>query len=156
TARPYVSRYAVPVRSAAVAEAELTDALCAAVHGDPAGFAQLWRSLHPPLVRYLRVMAGDAADDLASETWMRGARGPEAFQGDPTSFRVWVFRIARHRCLDHRRRAARRRETAVDTTNEQYDRGVRDIALDVIDNSATDWALRLIASLPRAEAEAVM
>jgi RNA polymerase sigma-70 factor (ECF subfamily) len=139
-----------------VAAADLSEALCAAIDGDPARFAQLWRSLQPPLLRYLRVVSGDAADDLASETWMRVVRELSRFAGDPTAFRVWVFRIARHRCLDYRRQAARRRELPVDTTDEQYDLGVRDVALDVIEHSGTNWALRVIASLPQAEAEAVM
>jgi RNA polymerase sigma-70 factor, ECF subfamily len=139
-----------------VADAELEHALHSAVDGDPAGFARLWRSLHPPLLRYLTVMCRDAADDLASDTWMQVVRDLPSFAGDAISFRVWIFRIARHRVLSHRRRMARRRELPVEIDDERIDRRVRDVAFDVIEGTATDWALGLIASLPPAEAEAVM
>jgi RNA polymerase sigma-70 factor (ECF subfamily) len=49
---------------------ELTAALTSAAAGDEAGFAALWRSLHPALLRYLRLLVGDAAEDVASETWL--------------------------------------------------------------------------------------
>ena len=78
--------------------------LAAARDGDDAGFAVLWRALQPPLLRYLIVAAGDAAEDLASETWMRVARDLGSFTGDERGFRSWVFTIARHRLLDWRRR----------------------------------------------------
>ena len=45
--------------------------LRAAAAGDRDAFGALWRASHPPLLRYLRVMCGDAADDVASETWIR-------------------------------------------------------------------------------------
>jgi RNA polymerase sigma-70 factor, ECF subfamily len=42
--------------------------LAAAVGGDEQAFVQLWRDLHPAVLRYLRVVAPDAAEDVASET----------------------------------------------------------------------------------------
>ncbi|MEV6494965.1 sigma factor, partial [Actinoplanes sp. NPDC051633] len=87
---------------------ELARALTAAIAGDEAGFATLWRRLQPAVLRYLRVVVGDAADDVASETWMQAARDLRRFDGDPAAFRGWLFRIARHRAIDDRRRAARR------------------------------------------------
>ena len=40
---------------------ELAEALTAARAGDERGFAVLWRALHPAVLRYLRVLVGDAA-----------------------------------------------------------------------------------------------
>jgi RNA polymerase sigma-70 factor (ECF subfamily) len=101
-------------------------------------------------------MCGDGADDMASDTWIQVVRDLPHFAGDAISFRVWIFRIARHRALSYRRRIARRRELPVEIDDQRIDHDVRDTALDVIESSATGWALGLIASLPPAEAEAVM
>jgi RNA polymerase sigma-70 factor (ECF subfamily) len=139
----------------ALGDDDLAAALRAAMSGDETGFAILWRALHPALLRYLRVVVGEAAEDVASETWLQAARDLPGFDGDPVVFRVWLFRIARHRGIDDRRRAGRRREDP----RESFDRDgaqVRDVAFDVIEKSDTGWALRLIASLPPDQAEAVM
>ena len=37
---------------------ELAEALAAAIAGDEAGFALLWRMLQPAVLRYLRVVVG--------------------------------------------------------------------------------------------------
>lgn len=133
---------------------ELTAALAAAIGGDEVGFATLWRSLNPAVLRYLRVVCAGAAEDVASETWLQAARDLGRFRGDATAFRVWLFRIARHRGIDELRRAGRRPEHP--TGEPEPDGSVRDVALDVLERSATDRALRLIATLPVAQAEAVL
>jgi RNA polymerase sigma-70 factor, ECF subfamily len=134
----------------------LADALAAAVSGDESGFAHLWRALHPPLLRYLRVVAGDAAEDVASETWLQAVRDLPGFAGDATAFRVWLFRIARNRGIDEQRRAGRRREDPADLSTLHHDRNMPDAATEAIERSGTDWALSVIAQLPRDQAEAVM
>ena len=53
---------------------DLDAALNAAISGDQNGFAVLWRALQPPILRYLRVVVGAAAEDVASETWLQAAR----------------------------------------------------------------------------------
>jgi RNA polymerase sigma-70 factor, ECF subfamily len=136
---------------------ELDAALTAAISGDENGFAVLWRALQPPILRYLRVVVGAAAEDVASETWLQAARDLPNFTGGSTAFRVWLFRIARNRGMDERRRAGRRRED----TREPYDQSlgglpVPDVAADVLEKWGTDWALNLIATLPPDQAEAVM
>jgi RNA polymerase sigma-70 factor, ECF subfamily len=39
--------------------------------GDEHAFGVLYRDLQPSLLRYLRVLAPRAAEDLAAETWLR-------------------------------------------------------------------------------------
>jgi RNA polymerase sigma-70 factor (ECF subfamily) len=112
--------------------------------------------LQPALLRYLRVVVGDAAEDVASETWLQAARDLHGFSGDLTAFRVWLFRIGRHRGIDELRRAGRRREDVRDVAGDGDDPQVPDVALEVIERSDTVWALRLIATLPRDQGEAVM
>ena len=135
---------------------DLVVALQRAVKGDETGFAVLWRALQPAVLRYLRVVCGDAAEDVASETWLQAARDLSSFTGDVTAFRVWLFRIARHRGIDDRRRAWRRREEASDVVEPATGEAVRDVVHDVVERSGTEWALDVISTLPPDQAEAVM
>jgi RNA polymerase sigma-70 factor (ECF subfamily) len=136
--------------------AEFTSRLAAARRGDEAGFTPLWRDLQPPLLRYLGVAAGAAAEDLASETWARVVQDLARFEGDEAGFRAWVFTIARHRLLDWRRREARTR--AAPRPNDQLSHlgAADDPATDALERVSTDEALALIARLPADQAEVVM
>jgi RNA polymerase sigma-70 factor (ECF subfamily) len=152
-----LSGAAAPVPRSGANEAlddRLGVALAGAVAGDPAAFAELWRALHPLVLRYLRVVCGEAAEDVASETWLQASRDLSRFSGGTTAFRVWLFRIARNRGIDENRRAWRRREEPHPTVQEVGT--VRDVALDAGDRSGTEWALRMIRTLPTDQAEAVM
>ncbi|GAA1574949.1 hypothetical protein GCM10009827_116050 [Dactylosporangium maewongense] len=134
-------------------------ALAGAIGGDAAAFAELWRALQPLVLRYLRVVCGDAAEDVASETWLQASRDLRRFSGGTTAFRVWLFRIARNRGIDENRRAWRRREEPHQTVHEVREAAgeiVRDVALDAGDRSGTEWALRMIRTLPPDQAESVM
>lgn len=133
----------------------LTGALAAARDGDEHGFAVLWRALQPAVLRYLRVVVPDAAEDVASETWLQVARDIRRFRGDLAGFRVWLFRIARNRGLDELRRAGRRREGLPGDGDEEAVYAA-DAAREALDRMDTEWALALIAALPRDQAEAVM
>jgi RNA polymerase sigma-70 factor, ECF subfamily len=139
----------------ALDDEELAGALAAAVRGDSAAFAIRWRAQQPALLRYLRVIVGDAAEDVASETWLQTARALRGFTGTPAGFRVWLFTIARNRAIDERRRVRRRPEEARDLTEHEVMATYPDIASEVIQRSETDWALSVIASLPKDQAEAV-
>jgi RNA polymerase sigma-70 factor (ECF subfamily) len=137
-----------------VTEDDLAVALAAARGGDEVAFALIWRALQPPLLRYLRVLIGDAAEDAASETWLQAARDLGGFTGTGPAFRGWLFRIARNRAIDEGRRAARRPDPS-DTAAEHLPPAV-DAAADAVERSGTRWALRIIATLPPDQAEAVM
>ena len=133
---------------------DLLPALRAAQGGDERGFATVWRALQPAVLRYLRVVVGDAAEDVASETWLQAARDLHRFSGDVGAFRGWLFRIARHRGIDERRRLGRRPEDPAGSVNAELQ--ARDAAAEALEGSDTRWALGLIASLPADQAEAVM
>jgi len=124
--------------------------------GDEAAFAAVWRDLQPSLLRYLRVAVGNAADDVASEVWLRAAEGLGAFVGDEAEFRSWFFTIARYRALDWHRREARR-PTAPVPHEYLADRAASyDSAGAALDVISTESALALIARLPREQAEVVV
>jgi RNA polymerase sigma-70 factor (ECF subfamily) len=134
---------------------DLDAALDAARRGAESGLAAIWRALNPPVLRYLRVVVGDAADDVASETWLHAARDIRGFRGDAAAFRIWLFRVARNRALDELRRNGRRREDPVGLATPEH-RAAHDTAGEAIERLATEKALRLIAMLPSDQAEAVM
>jgi RNA polymerase sigma-70 factor (ECF subfamily) len=106
------------------------------------------------VLRYLRVVVGDAAEDVASETWLQAARDLHRFSGDALAFRGWLFRIARHRGIDERRRAGRRAEDPAASTDAGP--AARDAAAEVLEGTDTRWALGLIGTLPIDQAEAVL
>jgi RNA polymerase sigma-70 factor, ECF subfamily len=136
--------------------AHTTDLVRAAQHGDESAFAELYRAVQPSLLRYLRVLAGADAEDVASETWLQVARDLDAFHGDLDGFRGWVSTIGRHRALDHLRKQQRRPVTdaGLDTLLDLP--GAADTATAAVDALATDRALALIAQLPPDQAEAVL
>jgi RNA polymerase sigma-70 factor (ECF subfamily) len=83
----------------------------AAQSGGEDAFRWLYRRQQPALLRYLRVLVGDDAEDVASEAWLQIARDLRSFTGDWDGFRGWTATIARHRAMDLLR-AQRRRPQA--------------------------------------------
>ncbi len=111
----------------------------------------------PALLRYLRVLVADEAEDVASDAWLQIARDLASFKGDADGFRGWCATIARNRALDHVRRR-RSRPVAADAPVEEYvhlpaAENTEALAVERVDGNA---ALALIATLPPDQAEAVM
>lgn len=48
---------------------DLADAVGRAQQGDAEAFRLLYRDIQPRLLRYLHAIAGQDAEDIASETW---------------------------------------------------------------------------------------
>jgi len=130
--------------------------LADAKNGDEDAFSSIWRIFEPGLVRYLRVIGGQAADDIASDTWVQVIRKLHTFTGDDKAFRAWLYTIARHRHIDWRRQAGRRKESLVEV--EVLDRfpGTDDTSGKYETAMSTQSAVALIATLPADQAEAVM
>ncbi len=137
---------------------QLTAAVRAACNGDEAAFVMLWRTLHPALLRYLRVRGEDLAEDIAAETWIHVVRGLATFEGNDAEFRAWLFTIARHRAIDQSRTNARRPATipVADPARMEAHPMVRSAEDDAVANDDTARALGLVATLPPDQAEAVM
>jgi RNA polymerase sigma-70 factor (ECF subfamily) len=129
--------------------------LAEAARGDSAAFAELWRTTHPPLLRYLRVIAGDAAEDVASETWLKAMRGLPSFVGDEPSFRGWLTVIGRNVARDLGRYTARRPETLLADPEPARRVTAPDAADQALERLGTERALRLLATLPPAQADLV-
>jgi RNA polymerase sigma-70 factor, ECF subfamily len=135
----------------------LEAALAAAQHGDPNAFRVLYHDTQPRLLRYLHALTGDDAEDIASETWLHIARDLHTFHGNYDAFRGWAATIARHRALDHRRRHTRRPPPIPVPAEDLAGLAARDdTAGTAIDALTTTAAIRLIATLPPDQAEAVL
>ncbi|MER7167088.1 RNA polymerase sigma factor [Micromonospora sp. NPDC000207] len=133
---------------------DLTEAALAAQGGDEEAFRLLYRSLQPGLLRYLTVLVGTDAEDVASETWLQVARDLPTFSGG--EFRAWAVTIARNRAMDHLRRERRRPALPVPVHAFADLPGDTDTELEVGEIFGTDRAMALISTLPPAEAEAVL
>jgi RNA polymerase sigma-70 factor, ECF subfamily len=139
-----------------MAASEFDRRLRAAQDGDEACFTELFRSVQPRLLRYLRTVGAGLADDVAAETWLSVVRGLHRFSGDEAQWQAWVFTIARARLVDARRRAAR---TAVPVDGDLLAEAVpavADVSGAVEEMFSTEAALRIIGTLPRHQAEVVL
>lgn len=132
----------------------LGEPLARALDGDEDAFGEVWRLLHPPLLRYLKVRERDTAEDVAAETWLHVVRDLHRFTGGPTEFRAWVFTLGRHRAIDAGRARAARPSTP---TAEVIDIGTAPSAeAAALERVDTEAAVRLVATLPPHQAEMVM
>jgi RNA polymerase sigma-70 factor, ECF subfamily len=135
---------------------DLSVSVRAARRGDEEAFRQLYREVQPGLLRYLRGLVGEDAEDLASETWLQVARDIRSFRDEGAGFRGWAATIARHRALDHLRRNQRRPQPGP-PLDELVDLPVvEDTAEQVVTIAATNATIAFIATLPTDQAEAVL
>jgi len=137
-------------------DADVSAAIARAQRGDEDAFRVVYRAVQPKLHRYLRILVGQDAEDVASEAWLQIARDLRSFRGDADGFRGWAATIARHRALDHLRQQARRPAVAVPTEWLPELSAREDTAEAAIQGMSTEAALALIAALPPDQAEAVV
>jgi len=125
--------------------------------GDEDAFRELYRAIQPGLLRYLSVLVGATdAEDVASEAWAQAVRDLGSFTGAADGFRGWITTIARNRALDLLRSKGRR--PVVDIPLEEIPERVDPATAEseVLVLVSTEEALRLIATLPQDQAEAVL
>jgi len=139
-----------------MAASEFDRRLRAAKDGDEASFTELFRSVQPRLLRYLRTVGGGLADDVAAETWVSVVRSLDRFTGDESQWNAWVFTIARARLVDARRRAARTPLPVDGDLLAEAVPAVADVGAAVEEMFSTEGALNLIGKLPRHQAEVVL
>jgi RNA polymerase sigma-70 factor (ECF subfamily) len=130
--------------------------LAAAQQGSEAAFARLWRDANPALLRYLRVIAADAADDVAAETWVQVVRGLTGFRGDEAAWRAWLFTTARRRAIDAIRHGVRHPQAPLEDLPPSRHPAAPDPVELVLEHLSTQSALALLTRLPRLQAEVIM
>jgi RNA polymerase sigma-70 factor (ECF subfamily) len=137
-------------------EERFATTLAAAQAGAAWALAEMYRDVHPRILRYVRALEPSEAEDLASEIWLDVARGLTRFEGDDRAFRAWAFTIARRRLVDLRRQRARR--PAVPTPVEQLAErgGIGDVEEEAMASLTTEAAIARIATLPPDQAEVVL
>jgi RNA polymerase sigma-70 factor (ECF subfamily) len=122
--------------------------LAAARAGAEWALAELYRELHPRVLRYVRALEPSEAEDLASEIWLDVARGLGRFEGDDRAFRAWAFTIARRRLVDLRRQRARRPAIATPVERLAERGGIGDVEEEAMAGLTTEAAIARIATLP--------
>ncbi|MFC4056188.1 RNA polymerase sigma factor [Actinomadura syzygii] len=127
----------------------LSTALRAAQRGDQDAFRKLYRAVQPRLLRYLRVLVGEAAGQVAAQTWREITHDLSDFRGDFQRFRGWVAVIGRSRALDH---LSGRGSTAPPQTSPER---VMDDG-QMAEPRSVNAAIALIAGLPTDQGEAVL
>jgi RNA polymerase sigma-70 factor, ECF subfamily len=143
-----------PADAMATQTNDLDLALARARAGDEAGFLALWRSLHPRLLRYLRVLGCDDPEDVGSETWLQVVRDLHRFDGNEEGFRRWLFSVGRHRAIDAARARSRHRVRPVADGLDVLADG-QTVEDQVLDGMSVRKAVAMLASLPPDQAEAV-
>jgi len=98
---------------------EAYQAFCA---GDESGFDQLMREFQQSLVFFLLgyVHSPETAEDLAEDTFVELLLHQGRFRGQ-SSFKTYLFSVARHKAIDHLRREKRRPTVALDEIAERGD-----------------------------------
>jgi len=130
--------------------------LGAAQQGSEAAFSRLWRDGNPALLRYVRVVAPEVAEDVVAETWLQVVRGLAGFRGDEQAWRAWLFTTARRRAIDYGRRRARRPAGALDEVPPGLLPVTPDAADLAIERMGTRSAVALLAGLPTTQAEVIL
>ena len=135
---------------------EFASLLAAAQCGNEAAFSRLWRDANPALLRYLRVIAPGAEEDVAAETWVQVVRGLRSFRGDEQAWRAWLFTTARRRAIDLARHRSRRPEAPLDDIAVAQMPGTEDSAEAALEHLSTVAAIALVSGLPRLQAEVIL
>jgi RNA polymerase sigma-70 factor (ECF subfamily) len=135
---------------------DLSSVVRSAGAGNEDAFCTLYEAVQPGLLRYLRGMVGQDAEDVASEAWLQIARDLRSYRGDGAGFRAWAASVARHRAVDHLRKQDRRPAQATPAEQLEHLPDSHDTALRAVESVATDAAVALIATLPPDQAEAVL
>jgi RNA polymerase sigma-70 factor (ECF subfamily) len=150
------ARGELPVTDLRPNTADLTAVVDAARHGDEAAFNRVYLAVQPALLRYLRLLVGSDAEDVASEAWLQIVRDLHKFRGDEGGFRRWAATVARNRAMDHLRHHQRRPSVPMPVEAMADLPAADDTAASAEQLMTTDGALSLIASLPADQAEAVL
>jgi RNA polymerase sigma-70 factor (ECF subfamily) len=130
--------------------------LSAAQEGSEAAFTRLWTDTNPVLLRYLRVIAPETADDVAADTWVQVVRGLPRFRGDEAAWRAWLFTTARRRMIDASRRRSRRKEEPLDDVQAAFLPVTADAADLAMEHLGTKAAISMLGGLPPLQAEVIV
>jgi RNA polymerase sigma-70 factor (ECF subfamily) len=92
------------------------DVVCRAVSGDVQAFAQLYEENFDRIYRYIFLRLGNQAEaeDLSQEVFVKALEAIGSYKWRNLPFASWLFRIAHNQMVDHIRKQARMKESALD------------------------------------------
>lgn len=124
--------------------------VAAAKEGDSDAWRELYRAHASRLLLWLRTRSSgeESPEDIASSAWLVAAEKIAGFHGTSEDFAGWLFGIARNHAANARRRATRRGQIALDLGSSP-EPGPESAS------SESDWARRLLATLPERERDVV-
>jgi len=138
-----------------LAQLDLDRSLVDAARADPARFDALYRKYVAQVYNFAVYELGDhhEAEDATERTFLSALAGLARFQEraraedgrDASTFRVWLFRIARNVIAERRRRWRRRPEAPLDAAIETAD--PTDVERAVVDREAATSAWRAVDRL---------
>jgi RNA polymerase sigma-70 factor (ECF subfamily) len=98
-----LSRFSSPRVISGVSDAELVAGLR---RGDPRAFEAVYHRFRPAIFGFLVRLCRrrEVAEELLQETWLRLASGAPALP-ETTRLAAWLFTVARHLAVSHRRRS---------------------------------------------------
>ena len=108
---------------------------------------EIYASLAPGILGYLRARGVADAEDLAGEVFLQVVRDLPEFHGDADGFRAWVFTIAHHRLLDERRREARRPRELGEPEPDELSRSGGDVEEEALRQLDLERVTRILATL---------
>lgn len=92
-------------------------------------FDEIYRRWAQPVYRFLQNYADpEEAKDLLQQVFVKVWKKQKAFRGD-SSFKTWVFRIARNQGIDFVRKKKRRREEIGVTLEPAYEQEYKEFEL---------------------------
>ncbi|MDD5468801.1 MAG: sigma-70 family RNA polymerase sigma factor [Anaerolineales bacterium] len=99
-----------------MSELEIPEKIAQAQQGDSIALSDLYQRYHAGVYRYLFYRVGDlhAAEDLASEVFVRMIASLEGYRPLNGSFEAWLYQIARNLAIDHLRKMSLRDHRALE------------------------------------------
>lgn len=116
-----------------------------AQRGNPVAFDELVRQHDRAVLRLALRLTGSEADaqDIYQEAFLKAYRKLHSFRFE-CSFATWIYRIVTNLCLDHMRKARRRKESPFVAVNA--DREELDLLGEIPDRYTPDPEQRLLGS----------
>ena len=135
--------------SSHVAHEDFDVVLAAAREGHQDAMQALWTWYSPSVAAYAQRKGSREPDELTSDVFLAALTGLDAFEGDESGFRAFVFTIAHRRVVDDLRRRYRRGEGVPLPRDGEAAGGVVRSAEDAaLDRWGTQRVRRLLDALP--------
>lgn len=111
-------------------DAEFDAIVQAGIEGEGWAFEKLFGWLAPQLTAFAAARRADDAEGITNETFLRAFANLHQFRGSPSSFRSWMFTIARNQLIDAHRASIRRPQIVSDEVPEELVGGAEDAAFE--------------------------